>query len=191
MFYKKFYKSCYEELINYYPRYYRDVLEMCAILKADGNIADKLEDSIEKVFANAFIDTADAATVARLERFLDLKLKKVGTLEERRRIVKAFFVGSGKTSASMLKSMISAYTNSEVTVRFEPSDADGNNKLYIDFERGSEKDIFIDDIATLVSLRIPAHIDFALNMIYGSEAKAIFGFCLQEGTTTTYETEAI
>ena len=190
MFYKKFYKSCYEELINYYPRYYRDVLEMCAILKADGNIADKLEDSIEKVFANAFIDTADAATVARLERFLDLKLKKVGTLEERRRIVKAFFVGSGKTSASMLKSMISAYTNSEVTVRFEPSDADGNNKLYIDFERGSEKDIFIDDIATLVSLRIPAHIDFALNMIYGSEAKAIFGFCLQEGTTTTYETEA-
>lgn len=191
MFYKKFYKSCYEELINYYPRYYRDVLEMCAILKADGNIADKLEDSIEKVFANAFIDTADAATVARLERFLDLKLKKVGTLEERRRIVKAFFVGSGKTSASMLKSMISAYTNSEVTVRFEPADTYGNNKLYIEFDRGSEKDVFLDDIQTLVSMKIPAHIEFSLNMTYGTEITAIHAAAVQEGTITTYEMEAV
>lgn len=189
MFYKKFYRNCYEELLSYYPRYYRNVTEMCAILKAEGDIADKLEENIEQVFDNAFIDTADAATIARLERFINLELQKTGTLEERRRIVKSFFVGSGKTSGSMLKSMISAYTNAEVTVNFKPN-ADGDNILYIEFERGSEKDVYPDDIQKLVSMKIPAHIKFSLNMAYDTGFTCINAAAIQEGTKTTYEMEA-
>lgn len=189
MFYKKFYRNCYEELLSHYPRYYREVAEMCAILKAQGSIADKLEENVEQVFANAFIDTADSATVARLERFIDLRLQKTGTLEERRRIVKSFFVGSGKTSGSMLKSMISAYTNAEVSVKFVP-DKSGNNKLYIEFERGSEKDVYLDDIQKLVSMKIPAHIAFTLNMTYDTRFTCIHAAVIQEGTKSTYEMEA-
>lgn len=163
---------------------------MCAILKAEGDIADKLEKNVEQVFSNAFIDTADAATVARLEAFLDLKLRKVGSIEERRRIVKSFFVGSGKTSGSMLKSMISAYTNAEVTVKFSPDANGGNNKLYIEFERGSEKDVYLDDIQELVSMKIPAHIEFTLNMTYDVRFTCINAAAIQEGTQTTYEMEA-
>ena len=39
-FYDKYYTSNYEELITYYPRFYRDVFEMVEILKAHGRIAD-------------------------------------------------------------------------------------------------------------------------------------------------------
>ena len=162
---------------------------MCAILKAEGAIADKLEENVEQVFDNAFIDTADAATIARLERFINLELQKTGTLEERRRLVKSFFVGSGKISGSMLKSMISAYTNAEVTVNFKP-DANGNNILYIEFERGSEKDVYLDDIQKIVSMKIPAHIQFSLNMAYDTRFTCIYSAAIQEGTKTTYEMEA-
>ena len=37
-FYEKYYASNYEELITYYPRFYRDVFEMVEILKANGRI---------------------------------------------------------------------------------------------------------------------------------------------------------
>ena len=47
-FYDKYYTSNYEELITYYPRFYRDVFEMVEILKAHGRIADGMEDNIEQ-----------------------------------------------------------------------------------------------------------------------------------------------
>ena len=55
-FYEKYYASNYEELITYYPRFYRDVFEMVEILKAYGRIADNLENNIEQIFFNSFID---------------------------------------------------------------------------------------------------------------------------------------
>ncbi len=191
MFYNKFDASCYEELLRYYPQFYRDVYEMVEILKAQGKLADKLEGSVEQIVANAYIDTADAATISRLEKFIGIKLQKVGTLEERRRIVKSYFVGAGKVSASMIKDMIHAYTNAGVNIRFEAADAAGNNKLYIDFDRGIEENVYLDDIQTLVSAKIPAHIDFELNMRYGSSAQIRYAAVLQTGTTVTIETEAI
>lgn len=39
-FYGNQFGSSYEELISYYPRYYRDVLEMVAILNAQGKLLD-------------------------------------------------------------------------------------------------------------------------------------------------------
>ena len=191
MFYNKFDANCYEELLRYYPRFYRDVYEMVEILKAQGALADKLESGVEQIVANSFIDTADAATISRLEKFIGIKLQKVGTLEERRRIVKSYFVGAGKASASMLKEMIHAYTNADVDIRFEPADEAGNNKLYIDFDRGSEKDVYVHDIQTLVSAKIPAHINYELNMRYGSSARLRYAAVLQTGTTVTIGTEAI
>lgn len=94
-FYDKYYTSNYEELITYYPRFYRDVFEMVEILKAHGRIADGMEDNIEQAYLNGFIDYADEATIAKLERFLEIGLNRNRTLEERRRLVKSYFVGFG------------------------------------------------------------------------------------------------
>lgn len=166
MFYNKYFKSNYDELITYYPKYYRDVLEMRAILEAEGKLADDIEDNIERVFNNCFIDTADEMTISKLEKFLCLGLYKQRSLEERRRLVKSFFVGNGKVSASMIGQMISAYTGAAVTCTFESFDEAGNNKLYIDFERGNESALYMSDILSLLEKKIPAHIEYRIAVVY-------------------------
>lgn len=165
-FYEKYYASNYEELITYYPRFYRDVFEMVEILKAQGRIADGMEGNIEQAFLNGFIDYADEATISKLERFLEIGLNRNRTLEERRRLVKSYFIGFGKISASLICQMIGAYTNAPVSCRFEPFDEEGNNLLYIDFQRSGNETIYMSDILTLLSKKLPAHIAYRPELVY-------------------------
>lgn len=165
-FYNKYYENSYEELITYYPRFYRDVFEMVEILKAQGEIADGIEDNIERTYLNCFLDYADEATISKLERFLDIGLNRSRTLEERRRLVKSFFVGFGKVSAFMLEEMIHSYTGADVKSRFEPCDDEGNNMLYLNFERGDEPTLYMGDINLLLSKKIPAHIAWQAAITY-------------------------
>ncbi len=157
-FYEKYYASNYEELITYYPRFYRDVFEMVEILKAHGRIADSMEENIEQTYLNGFIDYADEVTIAKLERFLGIGLNRNLTLEERRRLVKSYFVGFGKISATLIKQMIGAYSNAPVDCRFEPFDEEKNNALYVRIYQ----DDHIDEIITMLSRKIPAHINFVM-----------------------------
>ena len=165
-FYDKYYTSNYEELITYYPRFYRDVFEMVEILKAHGRIADGMEDNIEQAYLNGFIDYADEATIAKLERFLEIGLNRNRTLEERRRLVKSYFVGFGKISATLIKQMIGAYTNAPVDCRFEPFDDEGNNMLFIDFQRSGNETIYMSYILMLLSKKLPAHIAYRPELVY-------------------------
>lgn len=166
MLYDRAWACNYDELITYYPLFYRDIKEMDAILRAHGKIADDLEAGIEQVFANNFIDTANEATIERLEKFLDLGLNRSRTLEERRRLVKSFFAGFGSVSASMLEGIVRSYTDAEVSVRFEPFDDAGNNMLYIEFGRGNSPTLYMSDINLLLNKKIPAHIKWQAAVVY-------------------------
>ena len=165
-FYDKYYENNFEELITYYPRFYRDVFEMVEILKAHGGIADELEANIEQTYLNSFIDYADEDTIEQLEKFLNIGLNKSRTLEERRRLVKSYFVGFGKVSASMMAEMIQSYTGASVDIKFEPFDEEGNNMLYIHFRRGDEPTLYMGDINLLLSKKIPAHIQYQAAVTY-------------------------
>lgn len=165
-FYDKYYANNFEELITYYPRFYRDVFEMVEILKAHGRIADEMEANIEQTYLNCFIDYADEETIEQLEKFLSIGLNKSRTLEERRRLVKSYFVGFGKVSASMLEEMIQSYTGASVDIKFEPFDEEGNNMLYIHFQRGDEPTLYMSDINLLLSKKIPAHIQYQAAVTY-------------------------
>lgn len=167
-FYEKYYPGNSEELITYYPKYYRDVLEMRAILEAHGAVLDELEDNIERVFFNSFIDTADEQAITDLERFLDIKLNRARSLETRRRFVKAFFVGFGKVSASLLAAIINSYTEGPVEASLEPFDSAGNNLLKLLYGRGEAETLYIDDIDYLLSKKIPAHIAWQALLTYRS-----------------------
>lgn len=158
------YKNNYEELITYYPVFYREVYEMTEILKAQGRLADNLQNSIEQVFSNQFIDSADESVISSYEKIMGIIPDSLKPIEERRRLVKAGLIGSGKISASVISDMIKAYTGGEVKCSLEPFDSEGNNCLYINAERGNSPQIYLQEIENLLNKKIPAHIEHELSL---------------------------
>lgn len=161
-----YWKCKYDELITFYPRFYRDVFEMDAILRAEGELADGISSGIDLVIANNFVDSMDEDTIYLLEKFLGITLMRSRTLEERRRMLKTYFAGQGKVSATRISEMIYAYTGAETTCEFYPFDGEGNNRLDVIFERGSEAVIYLSDIYTLLSKMLPAHIEYRAMVAY-------------------------
>lgn len=161
-----YWKCNYDQLITYYPRFYREVFEMDAILRAEGGLADGIQNGIDKMLMNCFIDGADEDTLTELEAFLGLSLLKQRTVEERRRFVKSFFAGQGKVSQTRIAEMIRAYTGADTVCVLEPFDEEGNNRLDIQFERGNEDIVYVSDIYTLLAKMLPAHIEYRPIMTY-------------------------
>lgn len=159
---RRFYKTAFDELITFYPRYYRDVREMLAILHMHGWLVDRIRDDIEVVYNDAFIDYMDEAMIERLEAFLGLHAGS-RSLEERRNILKTYFIGWGKISATVIKEMIKSFGDVDVDVVFEPFDEEMNNALYITMIQDDELVLDIETILHLLNMRIPAHIRIVLN----------------------------
>ena len=149
--YNRYYQNNYEELITYYPLFYREIYEMKEILKAQGKLADDLEACIERILSDCFLDTADSGVITSYENILGIKSDLGKPLEERRRLVKAYLVGSGKASATSV-------------CGFSPYDEKGNNVLNILAEHGNSQLINIKDINVLLSEKLPAHIQYNLSI---------------------------
>lgn len=160
------YSSAYQALMSYLPGYYRGCLEMEAIQSAAGAMCDTAHENVSLTLNDAFIDTASEETIARLEAWLEIKLNKPRTLDERRRLIKSFISGGEKCSSSMIASIIASYTEAGVDVYLEPFDDEKNNCLYIDIKRGSNVSFYMDDIYLLLDRKIPAHIYYRPEIVY-------------------------
>ena len=177
-FYEKDFANNYEELITYYPAFYQQVYEMQEILKAQGKLADGVENGIERAYLNNFIDYADAETIGNLETFLKLDHNKVKDLEMRRRIIKAHFVGNGKMSASLIKSMIQAYTDAEVDVEL---------KAYND-NTGESRYLYLDGQTLCNGTRL---LDETGTKIYSLEVQALYITLRRDGTQKVYTSDIL
>ena len=158
--YNKSFKCNYDELITYYPLFYREVREMNEILKAQGELADGLENSIEQIFSDCFIDSADKNVISGYERIIGIVPDDTKSVDERRSLVKSHLVGTGKMSASLITEMIKVYTGAQAECELK------NNCLYITAERGEKSHINLVDISALLAKKLPAHIMSELSLKY-------------------------
>lgn len=160
MYYSNGFDSTYEELITFYPAFYRDVFEMRAILEAEGKIIDNTTATINGVIENSFVETADETMITRLEAWLHIDTDKSQSLEERRKDVNAYFVGSGKLSASKLKSTLKALTGVDSDIRFTPTDDSKNNTLIIEMQYETDNNINYLGIEKILTIKLPSHIAY-------------------------------
>lgn len=162
--------SGYDELVTFYPVFYREVAEMEAIWKTEGSYIDSIKTGIERIFSNSFIDTADEEMIAKFEEFLGSYSYKNKSLEERRRIVKAIFAGSGKMSSSVIIGMIKSFNIiGEPDVELAPCDDAGNNMLYVSFNSAGDSASDLEAIQEILAKKMPAHIPAQITSIYEAE----------------------
>lgn len=150
--------DAYEELLTFYPRFYREVFEMDEILRTHGDLLNTAMDDIDRTFINAFIDEADEATIEKWERFLYIGINRQISLDERRRLVKSYLIGSGKISGSLIEEMVKTFTGAESSVDFREFDEERNNALFIEMETDENLTPLMPPLRTLLRKKIPAHI---------------------------------
>lgn len=167
-FYSRYWPDCYEELITYYPRFYREVREMVAILHAHGHMADGAQDAIERTFLNAFVLEADEATIKKWEGVLGIIYTKSLTLEQRRRVVYARLNSGSHVGEPEIRQMVGAYTDCGITVDFD------SGIIYVDIDG----EIF-DEGNLYESLlgRIPAHLGLMMTARTIREFRQVLPLC--------------
>lgn len=107
----------YEEIRRFYPVWYRDVLEMDAIWRAQGTELDDVRSTIERIIFNGYINTADAETIAKYEKFLEITPELGTTLEERRAQVIAVMFPSPHIGAPEIREIFAFFAKGRISVR--------------------------------------------------------------------------
>ena len=159
-------RSSYEELRTYMPVFWNAIRELDANSRFAGYTLDHAADEMEQFVKNWFFDTMDEATLALYEDFLNITGMEDKTLQERRALVKATWIGGQKINRPKIKALIRAYFDCDSEVHF-------THRLII--KPGISLDMDIEDpgINKIIAPMIPAHIatDYYFNFV----AKAYFG----------------
>lgn len=146
----------YEEIKRFYPVWYRDVLEMDAIWRAQGTELDGVRATVEALIDNGYIMTADLRTIISLEAFLHIHPTPSQTLQERRQVVATYVRGQDHIGAPEIKSIAGAFTSGVVDVEF----ALGVISVMVSHPVTETFDL--DACRALLLTRIPAHLALAL-----------------------------
>lgn len=157
----------YEEIRRFYPVWYRDVLEMDAIWRAQGLELDGVRATVEALIDNGYILTADLPTIIGLESFLHINPTPEQTLQERRQVVATYVKGQDHIGAPEIKSIAGAFTSGVVDVEF----ALGVISVVVSHQAGELFDL--EACKAMLLERIPGHLALALVEVISTMYPAI------------------
>ena len=144
--------SAYEELKTFYPVFYRDVFEMDAIWRTCGGGLDEIEDDVDRVAGSTYISMMDEAALTQMEAFLSIPKDSSRTLEERRKLVGSYFLGTGHIGAPEIKEITRAFTEGECEVSFN------GGAVFIHIKADISDTPPADDYYFILRKKIPAHL---------------------------------
>lgn len=149
-------------LIRYLPPILQDVLEFNVIFDAENIELDYFYDSVKRVGLDAFIRTASAKKITRLENFL--RFKGLGTLEQRRTYLLSLYRKDWKLNEGNIKQIVNTITGSECFVAFYGSDEANNPQqgygllLVQVLSPENNKDYRYEDIFRALRPLVPGHL---------------------------------
>lgn len=149
-------------LIRYLPPILQDVLEFNVIFDAENIELDYFYDSVKRVELDAFIRTASAKKITRLENFL--RFKGLGTLEQRRTYLLSLYRKGWKLNEGNIKQIVNTITGSECFVTFYGSDEANNPQqgygllLVQVLSPENNKDYRYEDIFRALRPLVPGHL---------------------------------
>lgn len=145
-------RSGYEELMSYYPNFWKGILEMQANNKFAGHTLDRAAGDMEQVVLDQFFDTCSETMVARYEDFLGLE-RPDADLGERRRFLKMAWKGDSKMNRTKITGIIKEYCGSDCRVSLT------DRQLIIDMVFHGNPALYMPKVRKFLNTStIPAHI---------------------------------
>lgn len=150
-----------QRMLEYLPAFLQEVREIQAILESEGHEIDRLRDNIKLVINDAYILTASESRIEEWER--RLKIKPIGTLNQRKQFLLATFRGQGKLNGSKIKTVVNAFTGGDAIVTFE------NSVLDIKILPPDNGDIYLfPDVERALKPRVPTHLELSVRRWYST-----------------------
>ncbi len=165
-FFPNFEETGYEEISDWTPSYYQDILETDTLMKFAGQTVDTMALQLERWCQNMYIDTMDEEMLSRMEAFYYMGDNSDRPIDERRRLLKSMQMGSGKISRDRISRIVKAYTGLEPKVEFY-------HKLIIRAYFDDAYTLTPSDLPKILAAQIPGHIkmiiEFVISVIFQLE----------------------
>ncbi len=151
------------DLIKYLPEFLKDVSEYRVIFESENIELDIFYDSINNTKLNMFIRTASNEKITELEDFL--RIKGLGTLEQRKLYLLTLFQRGKKLDEGVIKEVANTITGSDCIVTFFAADEASNPKAGYGLLRvevlspSNDINYRYPDIVRALKPLVPAHID--------------------------------
>lgn len=158
------------DLIRYLPYFMRKSKVYNEIFEAENYELDLVNNSINKAELDVFIRTASSEKIQSIEDYL--KIKGVGSLEQRKNYLLALLQKGKKLNVTVIKEIANTITGSDCIVNFFTSDEIDNPNPGFGLLRvqvlspDNSKDYRYDDIARALKPLIPEHIRLTVVKFY-------------------------
>lgn len=147
------YGKIHEQLRGQYPRWLWEFIEFDNILYAQSKLLCQAESTLEKIYNNAFIGTADDEILLSLEEFLNIKINPNKEREERIDYVRSHFVGFGHIGYLEIQDIIRNYTDASFEISRQ-----GNIFYVVISMDNNSKSFNYDDCMVSIKNRLPAEL---------------------------------
>lgn len=158
-------RSEYEEIVAISPTWWTEYKEMDAVYRYEGWCLDVMAYFLDRTIKNLFPSQADEKSLIIYERLLKIERDARDTIDERRRVVQAYYSGTGKLSKSVIQSIVKNYGDCDCEVFWK-----NQSCLYINIICDDDKTFSNKRVYQIIQRRFPAH----LMLIIGNILCAFF-----------------
>lgn len=149
----------YDRIRKFLPEEIAKLLEEDAYLRGLASQLDKMDADTVQNFHNNFLRRGDEKTVRGLERFLKINSKDAVTLDQRRELIAAYFIGNGRFGKNEIQQLIQKLIGALSFVAFR----DGTIQVDVDLE--IDRRLYFTDCLNLLQRRKPAHLAYDITIL--------------------------
>jgi len=156
-----------EQMLNYYPEFIKAIREFQVLIKTQSAEIDDIHKELDKILANAYVETADEDKILEWEQLLGINPLPQGEdtyetwLQDRREVILARLFTMPKLNSEGIADLVNIFTNGDAKSFFK----DGVIHIFVYPPRGNKQYKF-ENIEQEISKKIPTHLTFEIKRAY-------------------------
>lgn len=156
-----------EQMLNYYPEVIKAIREFQIMISTQSIQVEEIHKELNAIFMNAYIDTADEATIAKWEKLLGITPLPQGEdsletwLNDRQESIAAKLYSPEKLNTTSISNIVKIFTGGSVNTYFR----DSTIHILINPPNNSKQYKF-ENVEQALGEKIPAHLKWIVSRNY-------------------------